>query len=168
MPLGFTCTALPPWSGDTPAAVSPDSTPGVYEVEGATFPTAGPWAVEMAARVDGVGVVHGSATVEVVSDAVVPAPGDRAPRDRQRVIGDRGVSDDHIDSRALDGKPIPDPSLHQRSIAEAIERSDQPWCSSPPPPTARVAFCGPMTDMIEDLSRTYGCRAEIEDRINAL
>lgn len=84
------------------------------------------------------------------------------------VIGDRGVSDDHIDSRALDGKPIPDPSLHQRSIAEAIERSDQPWCSSPPPPTARVAFCGPMTDMIEDLSRTYGCRAEIEDRINAL
>lgn len=146
--------------GDTPMAASPESTPGVYEVEGATFPTPGSWVVEVAARVEGVGVVQGSAPVDVVAKPVVPGPGDRAPRTDNAVIGDPGVPDDHIDSRALDGRPIPDPSLHHRSIADALRRGRPAVVLFSTPTYCQSRFCGPVTDMVEDLSRAYGDRAE--------
>jgi hypothetical protein len=143
-----------------PQATSPDSTPGVYEVEGVTFSQAGPWAVEVTAQVDGVGVVQGSVTFDVVAEAAVPAPGDRAPRADNAVIGDRGVPDDQIDSRALDGEPIPDPSLHRVSITDSIERGRPAVVLFSTPTYCQSRFCGPVTDMVESLSRSYGEQAD--------
>jgi hypothetical protein len=61
-----------------------------------------------------------------------------------------------MDSRAREGEPLPDPELHESSIADALQ-ADQPalvlfstpvFCSS--------RFCGPITDMVADLAADYG------------
>lgn len=49
----------------------------------------------------------------------MPAPAEPAPRSTQALAGTAGVAPTSIDSRATDGA-IPDPRLHQLTIAEAI------------------------------------------------
>jgi hypothetical protein len=71
-----------------PQAISPSTVRGVYEIEGATFADAGPWIVEVAAQVDGVGVVQGRADFEVLAEPGVPGVGESAPRSDNPVIGD--------------------------------------------------------------------------------
>ena len=137
-----------------PKATTPSTVRGVYEIEGATFENPGPWTVEVAARVEGVGVVQGRANFEVLAEPGVPGVGEQAPRTDNPVIGDE-VDPGSIDSRAETAEGVPDANLHQTSIADGI-RSREPVVvvfSTPVYCTSR--FCGPVTDMIQGLEREY-------------
>lgn len=141
-------------SGD-PEAIRPSTATGVYEVEGVRFLRPGPWAVEVAARVGGYGTVQGVANLEVLASPVVPGVGTPAPRSDNPVIGD-DVPLAQLDSRAQDGAPVPDPSLHRNSIADAVRAGKPAAVVFSTPTFCQSRFCGPVTDMIEDLASDYG------------
>lgn len=140
---------------DAPQATSPQTAPGVYEVEGANFPSAGGWIVEIAADVANVGVIQGSQSFTVAEDSTVPALGELAPSSDNYVIGDPQVDDAEIDSRAMDGEPIPDPSLHRDSISDAVQRGRPAVVLFSTPTYCQSRFCGPVTDMVEGLAKRY-------------
>jgi hypothetical protein len=132
----------------------------VYELEGVRFGGAGRWAVEVAARVQDVGVVQGSATFDVLAEPNVPGVGEEPPASDNAVIGDRGVDPASIDSRALDGEAIPDPELHRVSIADALAAGSPALVVFSTPVYCVSRFCGPVTEMVESLRKDYEDRAE--------
>lgn len=137
-----------------PRAIRPTRARGAYVVHGVRFLEPGTYVVEVAARVEGVGVVQGSTRFDVLAEPGVPGVGEPAPRTRNHVLGDPGVAAVAIDSRAADGK-IPDEGLHRTTIADAIA-SDRPALVVFSTPVYCVSrFCGPVTDVVEDLSREY-------------
>ena len=75
-----------------PQAITPDTALGAYELEGVRFGGPGRWVVEVAARVQDVGVIQGSATFDVLEAPNVPGVGEPAPPSDNAVIGDPGVS----------------------------------------------------------------------------
>jgi hypothetical protein len=87
-----------------------------------------------------------------------PAPGDEAPKTRNRTL-DSDVPPGAIDSRAQNGEPIPDEGLHEMTIAESIEQGEPTVVVFATPVYCVSQFCGPITDMIEDLSKDYSDRA---------
>ena len=62
----------------------------------------------------------------------LPAPGDEALATENLTIDSTGVPPAAIDSRALDGAPVPDPDLHATTIADALGRGGRSWRCSPP------------------------------------
>jgi hypothetical protein len=71
----------------------------------------------------------------------------------------KGVPPAAIDSRALDGAPIPDPELHRWTIAKALAEH-RPIVVVFATPTFCVSqFCGPVTDGVQSLAGTYANRA---------
>ena len=143
-----------------PQATSPARARGAYELEGVQFNVAGPWAVEVATQVQGVGPVQGAAQLSVLASPSVPGIGQGAPRSDNPVIGDEAVDPVEIDSRASVSAKIPDPELHRVSIADAI-RSNNPAVVVFSTPVYCVSrFCGPVTDMVQSLAETYRGRAD--------
>jgi hypothetical protein len=142
-----------------PAAIRPSSARGVYAVYGVRFLEPGPYLIEVAADVQGVGVVQGSARFEVIPRPKVPGVDTRAPRTENLTLGSKGVPRPAIDSRAATGG-IPDPELHRSTIARAIRR-DRPVLVVFSTPVYCVSrFCGPVTDLVQTLAARYGDRAE--------
>lgn len=129
---------------------------GVYGAE-VTFDKAGFWAVQLTAEIDGESR-GGRAVFEVLDEHRLPAPGDKAPRTANRTL-DSDVPSNAIDSRAQDGEEVPDPELHEMTIAESIERGEPAVVVFATPLYCNSRFCGPITDMIEDLSTKYSDRA---------
>jgi hypothetical protein len=142
-----------------PKPISPATVRGVYEVEGVRFSQPGQWAVEVAARVQGLGIVQGSAGFEVLAEPGAPGVGERAPRSDNPVIGD-DVPAPELDSRAATRGRIPDPALHRTSIADAIRQGRPAAVIFSTPVYCVSRFCGPVTEMIQGLQRRYGERAE--------
>ena len=156
-------TFLPiPGEEDRPVPEIPTATPGesargVYAAE-ATFDRHGFYEVEVAADLGG-RPSRGTGAFEVIPEPLVPFPGDPAPRTKNHVLGEAGVADEAVDSRAATGG-IPDPELHDTTIAEAI-RAGRPALVVMATPVYCVSrFCGPVTDMVADLAAEYGDRAE--------
>lgn len=129
---------------------------GVYGAD-VSFDKAGYWAVELSAEIDGE-TRGGRAVFEVSEEHGFPAPGDEAPNTRNRTL-DSDVPPGAIDSRAQDGDAIPDEGLHDMTIAESIERGEPTLVVFATPVYCVSQFCGPITDMIEDLSKRYADRA---------
>jgi hypothetical protein len=142
-----------------PQAISPSHARGVYVVHGVRFLEAGQYVVEVAARVEGVGVVQGSTRFDVLAEPGVPGIGEPAPRTQNHVIGEPGVPPIAIDSRAADGK-IPDANLHRTTIAGAISSGRPALVVFSTPVFCVSRFCGPVTDVVQDLARTYRREAE--------
>jgi hypothetical protein len=155
LPLPGTESGAP---SQDPQAVAPASVRGVYEIEGATFANPGPWTVEVAAKVEGVGVVQGRADFEVLAEPGVPGVGEQAPRSANPVIGD-DVDARSLDSRAETVDAIPDPFLHRRSIADGMRMGKPVVVVFSTPVYCTSRFCGPVTDMIQNLEREYRGRA---------
>jgi hypothetical protein len=65
-----------------------------------------------------------------------------------------------VDSRARGGKKIPDSELHEATIAEAMRRGRPALVVFSTPVYCVSRFCGPITDMVEELARDYSGRAE--------
>ena len=129
---------------------------GVYGAE-VTFDEPGFWAVDLTAEIDGE-QLGGRAVFQVNDEHRFPAVGDEAPETKNRTL-DSDVPPAAIDSRAGDSEKVPDPGLHDMTIAESIQRGEPTVVVFATPVYCVSRFCGPITDMIEDLSKEYADRA---------
>jgi hypothetical protein len=130
---------------------------GVYAVDAFAFPTAGTWLVEASVELDGE-TESATATFEVVEEPFVPVVGDPAIEVDHPVIGDNGAPG-ALDSRARDGEELPDPDLHEASIADALAAGRPSLILFATPVYCSSRFCGPITDMVADLASEYADRA---------
>ena len=146
-----------PPSGDTSTSrlVRPSKSRGVY---GGTvrFDKPGLWRVQIKGR-NGSQPFSAQTVFEVAAAPQVTPIGEPAPRSTNPLPGAPGTALRAIDSRA-DGPSVPDPELHQISVADAIA-SGKPLLVVVSTPTYCVSqFCGPITDNIQKLARQYGDR----------
>lgn len=139
-----------------PVAAPASSGRGVYGAE-VTFDEAGFWAVELSAELEG-DQRGGRAVFEVTDENRFPAVGDDAPRTANRTL-DSDVPPKAIDSRAQSIEEIPDPEMHEMTIAESIKEGEPAVVVFATPVYCVSRFCGPITDMIGDLRKKYSDRA---------
>jgi hypothetical protein len=136
---------------------SPDAdTRGVYAAQ-ATFGRAGFYQVEVTADVDGKKRTA-TAAMAVNDRYAVPGPGQPAPRTENLTLASTDAPREAIDSRATTGE-IPDPHLHQTTVAAAVAAKRPAVVTISTPVFCQSRFCGPITDMVADLGRTYADRA---------
>ncbi len=145
-------------TGAGPTLSDPGTARGVYQAEDVTFDQAGSWEVQVTADVEGVGAQRLTAAFVVYPDPQLPAPGQRAVRTHNLTL-DSKVPADQIDSRALDGAPVPDPQLHRWTIAHAMADHRPILVIFSTPTYCQSQFCGPDTDAIADLAKRYDDRA---------
>jgi hypothetical protein len=144
----------------TPTAAPASNARGVYVVEHVVFDRPGFYEAEVSAELDGE-VITGTSAFQVHPEPRYPAPGEPAPRTENLTIDSPGdAPPEAIDSRAATEGRIPDPELHDTTIAEAIRRGRPALVVFATPVYCVSRFCGPVTDVIEDLARDYGDRAE--------
>ena len=139
-----------------PQVESGSSARGVYAAS-AGFPQAGYYQVQATAKV--LGKERTATAAFAVNDKhTVPAVGQPAPRTENLTMSSTDAPPAAIDSRATTGA-IPDPELHQTTIAAAIAAHRPAVVVFATPVFCQSRFCGPVTDMVQDLSHTYGDRA---------
>jgi hypothetical protein len=149
--------------GSGPSLSDPGTARGVYLAPAVTFDRAGLWSASVSADVQAVGAVTAPVTTFYVAEKhALPAPGDRVSGKldvENHVMGEKGVPPAAIDSRALDGTPIPDPELHRWTIRAAIAQH-RPILAVFATPTYCISqFCGPTTDAVSTLAKQYADRA---------
>lgn len=118
------------------------------------FPDPGRWGVTL--NVTGGGRTYDPirATFEVVADSPQPAPGEQAPATRQTVLSQ--VSE----LGKIDTSFEPDPTMHQRTIADALSDGRPMVVAFATPAFCETRFCGPvMEEVIQPLQTMYGDRA---------
>ena len=142
-----------------PVVTQPDEGRGVYEATDVVFDTAGVWVAEVTADVEGLGPQTAQASFAVQEHPTLPAPGDRAQPTKNLTVHSKGVPLAAVDSRATTKGAIPDPELHQWTIARAIAEGRPALVVFATPVFCVSRFCGPVTDMVEDLSGKYDDRA---------
>jgi hypothetical protein len=162
-----TATFLPLPGEEGPFPEAPTASPasnarGVYVIEDVTFDRAGFYEAGVSATVGGT-VRTGTAAFQVHPKPRYPAVGDRAPRTENLTIGSVRRGDappEAVDSRAATAGEIPDPDLHDITIADAIRRGRPALVVFATPVYCVSRFCGPVTDMVEELAHEYGDRGE--------
>jgi hypothetical protein len=129
---------------------------GVYAGE-ANFDQAGFWGVVVEASIDGGAVVEGKAAFEVLDKHRYPWVGEDAPRSENLTSASTDAPRAAIDSRAgpNDG-PIPDEALHQSTVAAGIASGKPTLLVVSTPVYCISRFCGPVTDVVQQLSEEYG------------
>jgi hypothetical protein len=161
---GPTATAIylplpgsPPPPADTSKPLYlPTSERGVYGADVA-FDKAGYWGVS--ATLDLGGPQKASTVFKVLPKHAVPAAGDAAPRSQNLTVSTPGAPPEAIDSRASANTPVPDPELHQTTVAQALAEK-RPVVLVISTPTYCVSlFCGPVTEMVAGLAKDYANRA---------
>ncbi|CAN5772913.1 thioredoxin family protein [soil metagenome] len=141
-----------------PSLLPSEDGSGVYATE-ATFDKPGFWGVVVEADVADEGLWTGRATFEVFDKHLFPWIGDEAPRSENLTTASTDAPVTAIDSRAREGREVPDPDLHRLTVAESIA-SGKPTLLVVSTPTYCVSrFCGPITDMVQGLSKDYADRA---------
>ncbi|HET7234909.1 MAG TPA: hypothetical protein VFK59_00580 [Actinomycetota bacterium] len=149
----------PPGTGGA-RVTSPDEARGVYQASGVLFDEPGFYAARLSAEVEEIGTQVAETTVQVLEAPQLPAPGDPALPTENLTLDSAGVPEAAIDSRfATDGE-IPDPELHGTTIAAALQEGRPIVVVFATPVYCASRFCGPVTDMIQELAGTYGDRAE--------
>jgi hypothetical protein len=134
----------------TPAPTDPSTARGVYEVD-TRFDVAGVWQADIGFDVGGQHVTV-SSVFQVRDEPEIPAPGQRAFATENLTM--RSHADpESIDSRAQDGAPVPDPVLHQDTIADAIAHHRAALVLFATPVYCQSQFCGPTTDSIEQMAK---------------
>jgi hypothetical protein len=143
-----------------PRLTSPSEARGVYAADVA-FDRPGYWGVEVVADIEGQGQRRGTASFQVSPKPLVPDVGQRALDTSNLTMASKGVPPVAIDSRAQgkDGK-VPDPELHQTTIAKALAAKRPAVVVFSTPVYCVSQFCGPVTDMVDELRQTYGDRAD--------
>jgi hypothetical protein len=143
-----------------PAQLVPGSeATGVYAAHDVGFDRPGFWEVEVTANLVGnAQTTTGAFQVFATSD--IPANGQQAPPTRQPLADAADVDPKAIDSRAGEDNPIPDPELHDITVADALT-TERPIMIVVSTPTFCVSrFCGPITDSVQELAGRYGDRME--------
>lgn len=151
-----------PGQGDDPRLSAPSEARGVYGGQVA-FDQAGFWTVAVTAAVDGGEPLQGSASFEVLADTQVPDVGEDAPRTQNLTvdsIATQGARPAAVDSRAESGGQVPDPELHDATIAQAIAARRPVVALFATPVYCVSQFCGPITDMVAEVAAERGDQAE--------
>ena len=143
-----------------PTVTLPSEARGVYQAEDVTFDRAGVWEVHVRADVDRLGAIRAATSFVVLDDPQYPAPGEEALATRNLTIDSNDAPPGAIDSRAANGGRIPDPELHQTTIADALRRGVPALVIFSTPVYCPSQFCGPVTEVVEDLAHRYEDRAE--------
>ncbi|MEA2844358.1 MAG: hypothetical protein QOJ69_2029, partial [Actinomycetota bacterium] len=89
---------------------------------------------------------------------VVPFVGDVAPASENLTMTSADAPRAAIDSRGGSGD-IPDPELHSTTVAAALAAKRPVVVAVSTPVYCTSRFCGPVTDMVQELSHAYGDRA---------
>ncbi len=155
LPIHGSEVPSPPPSG--PEIVRGSESRGVYSAQ-TTFDRAGFWEVETTAKVDGK-AVKGKAAFIVNEKHAIPAPGDQAPATETLTLTTPDVPRPAIDSRAGSGE-IPDPDLHRTTIAASLAAKRPIVAVFATPVYCTSRFCGPITDMVDELAHQYADRAD--------
>lgn len=137
-----------------PVAVSAVDARGVYAAE-VTFDRPGYWGVLVNVDLQGQGPAGAKTTFQVLAKNQVPAVGLPAPRTRNLTVAATGVAKQAIDSRARTEGKIPDPELHQTTIAQAIAQRRPLVAVFSTPVYCVSQFCGPITDLVAELAPRY-------------
>ena len=140
------------------ALSDPNDARGVYQAD-VTFDRAGFWQVDVTADVPGMGAQTLSTEFPVSAKPTLPAPGDRALPTENLTMNSKGAPPAAIDSRALDGAPVPDPDLHETTIAAALAAHRPILVIFATPTFCQSRFCGPSVDGVEALAHRYRDRA---------
>lgn len=146
-------------TGDAPTVTLPSESRGVYEASGVTFDRAGFWQVLVTADVEELGSQSSLATLAVAEEPGLPAPGQSAPATENLTADSTGVPEAAIDSRVATEGEIPDPELHTWTVARALREGRPALVVFATPVYCVSQFCGPVTDMAQDLSGRYADRA---------
>ncbi len=149
-----------PSGSGAPALTAPADGRGLYGVESITFPAAGYWQVTSSGTLDDGTAFSADASFEVRAAPIVPEVGDAAVTSDNPVQGTPGIAPVSLDSRAVNGDPIPDPELHRVSIADAVAAHHPALVVFSTPVYCVSRFCGPVTDMVADLAAAYADRAD--------
>jgi hypothetical protein len=158
-------TFLPiPREGGAPFQPAPQPTvvpaaegSGVYAAQ-ADFDKPGYWGVVVEAKVAGKAEAA-KATFEVLDKHHFPAVGEPAPKTQNLTTASKDVPPAAIDSRAQGGAPLPDPELHSTTVAQSIDAHKPVLLVVSTPVYCISRFCGPITDMVAGLAKTYANRA---------
>jgi len=129
----------------------PSAGRGVYELDG-TFDQPGVWQADVTFSVDGAPVSL-STQFEVASKPELPAPGQEAFRTKNLTMASH-ADPASIDSQAQDGAPVPDPELHQDTIAGAIAAHEAALVLFATPVYCQSQFCGPETDELARMAKS--------------
>jgi hypothetical protein len=128
---------------------------GVYEVDDVTFDRAGVWEATATFTVDGQGPFEVAATpFNVLEEPAYPAPGDRALKTENLTL-ESDAPVEAIDSGAATTGEVPDPELHEWTIAEALRQGRPIVALFSTPAYCQSLFCGPVTDGVRDLAAMY-------------
>jgi hypothetical protein len=142
-----------------PTLSLPSDARGVYQAEDVTFDRAGFWRAEVTADVAGIGVQRATTTFEVLEDPAYPAPGEPAPATETLTIDSKDAPLEAIDSRAATEGEVPDPELHEWTIARALREGRPALVVFSTPVYCVSEFCGPVTDVVQSLAARYDDRA---------
>ncbi|HSL12441.1 MAG TPA: hypothetical protein VLA82_14115, partial [Actinomycetota bacterium] len=161
-PTRGTARYLPAPGTDVPAEPSlspPAEARGVYELADVTFDAAGVWAATVTFTADGEGPFAVAATpFNVLEEPAYPAPGDRA-LETENLTLDSDAPVEAIDSGAVTTGEVPDPELHEWTIAEALDEGRPIVALFATPAHCQSLFCGPVTDSVRELAAAYGDKA---------
>jgi hypothetical protein len=148
-----------PADGIGPVRSNPADARGAYLADGVRFNAVGVWEATATADIQGrTGPLRISATFPVAAKPSFPAIGDQAiPVDNPTMKSHVPAS--QIDSRAVDGSPIPDPELHRWSVRDALAAHRPILLLFSTPAFCKSQICGPETDKMAELAKTYADRA---------
>lgn len=149
-------TKVPSPAPSAPQVTSGADARGVYAAQ-AGFPQAGFYQVEVTAQVEGKKRTA-TAAMAVNDKRQVPGVGDQAPATDNLTLASTDAPKAAVDSRATTGD-IPDPQLHQTTVAAALAAKRPAVLVISTPVYCQSRFCGPITDMVADLAKTYANRA---------
>ena len=136
---------------DSPSVVDASEAAGVYRAQDVEFDQPGFWGVRVVVEVDGE-KRSADATFEVVEDSAVVEVGEPAPKTVNHLPGAEDVPVKAIDSRAEDDGTVPDPILHELTVADALAAGRPVVVVISTPVYCVSRFCGPITDEVADLA----------------
>jgi hypothetical protein len=148
-----------PDKASDPAVTAPSEARGVYQAEDVSFDQAGFWQLDVTADVQGIGVQRGRTTFPVGAEPAYPAPGQPALHTENLTMRSKDAPIAAIDSRATTDGEVPDPELHQWTIAKALDQGRPALVVFSTPVFCVSQFCGPVTDVVQDLASRYDDRA---------
>jgi hypothetical protein len=149
----------PAGSREGPVPLASSEGKGVYAADVA-FDRAGFWRVEVSARLVGEDRPRtASAAFPVRERHLIPAPGDQAIPSENLTARSTDAPPGAIDSRADSPQELPDPELHATTVAGALAAGRPAVVVFATPVYCTSQFCGPVTDMVQELAREYGDRA---------
>ena len=139
-----------------PEVISPSGPKGVYAAQ-AGFDKAGIWQTHVTATIDGK-QRQADTSFQVLERHAIANVGDTALPTENLTMTTPGATAASIDSRASAGGLVPDPELHKTTIAGSIAGHRPTLVVFSTPVYCISRFCGPITDMVDELAKTYGDR----------